>query len=113
MRDVVAGNAVAARAGSEVHGEDVAESVFRLLVDAPEAVAGRMFNCSDIVVSTRDIAALVQRLAGVSGPLPEEAPPPRGVMRSDALKALGVEFGGRKKFKDTVQALVAAVQERL
>ena len=30
-------------------------AVWRLLYRRPESVAGRMFNCSDIVVSTRDI----------------------------------------------------------
>ena len=42
----------------------------------PEAVAGRAFNCSDIVVQTRDIVGAVQRIAGVTGPLPEAAPAP-------------------------------------
>ena len=81
------GEAVAPRAGTEVHGDDVADSILRLLrADAGE-IAGRAFNCSDIVVSHRDIVDTVQRLAGVSGPLPDEAPSPNGVMRCDGLLA--------------------------
>ncbi len=68
-----------------------------------------MFNCSDIVVSTREIVRLVHGAAGISGALPDEAPAPTGVMRSDALQALGVRFGGRDRLEGTINALVAAV----
>jgi hypothetical protein len=82
--------------------------VLRLLRAAPEKVAGRSFNCSDIVVSTRDIVGLVQKTTGVAGPLPDAAPMPQGIMRCDGLLALGVRFGGRPLFEETVAALVAA-----
>lgn len=114
--DIVAaalkGEAIAPRAGSEVHGRDVAESVWRLLNADPQAIAGRAFNCSDIVVSTRDIVETVQRLTGVSGLLPDHAPPPSNVMACDGLAALGVRFGGMPLFEETVAALVEAVRAR-
>jgi hypothetical protein len=72
-------------------------------------VAGRCFNCSDIVVSTRDIAVLVQRLARMSGPLPEAAEPPANVMECPGLRALGVRFGGRPLFEATIAELVEAL----
>ncbi len=104
------GERVEARAGSEVHGRDVAESVWRLLTADPGEVAGRMFNCSDVVVSTRDIVGLVQSIAGISAPLPEPAPAPRGIMRCDRLAALGVVFGGKEQFEATIRELVAAIK---
>lgn len=100
------GDAVEVRAGSEVHARDVAESVWRLLQADPEAIAGRAFNCSDLVVSTRDVVGLVQRIANVSGPLPEPAPLPTNVMASDGLAALGVRFGGPALVEETVAELV-------
>jgi nucleoside-diphosphate-sugar epimerase len=106
------GESVPPRSGSEVHGRDVAESAWRLLhADAAE-VAGRTFNCSDIVVSNRDIVAAVQRLADVSGPLPQKAPQPTGLMSSQGLVALGVRFGGRPLFEATVAELVEAACQR-
>jgi hypothetical protein len=75
-------------------------------------VAGRVFNCSDIIVSTRDIVRLTHRFAGLSGPLPEIAPPPKNVMGRDGLDRLGVPFGGWALFEETVGSLVAAVSAR-
>ncbi|MGH6924010.1 MAG: UDP-glucose 4-epimerase, partial [Propylenella sp.] len=103
---------VPVRAGSEVHARDVAESVWRLLQADPAAIAGRAFNCSDIVVSTRDVVGLVQRLSKISGPLPDQAPPPTNVMDCAGLKALGVRFGGIPLFERTVGELVEAVLRR-
>jgi nucleoside-diphosphate-sugar epimerase len=110
VKRALEGEAIEPRAGSEVHGDDVAESVWRLLTAKDESVAGRAFNCSDVVVSTRDIVAEVQRAAGVVGPLPDKGPEPKGVMRSDALRALGVTFGGMERFRTTVEELVAAAR---
>ncbi len=114
--DVVAvalrGEAVPSRAGSEVHARDVADSVWRLLHADADAVAGRAFNCSDIVVSTRDVVSLAQRIARVSGPVPEPAPPPAGVMACAGLAALGVRFGGEPLLEETVTQLVELVRAR-
>ena len=107
---VLRGEPVEPRAGTEVHGRDVAESVWRLLTAEPGAVAGRSFNCSDIAVSTREIASLAQRFGGVSGPLPDPCPPPTNVVNCAGLAQLGVVFGGRPLLERTVAELVAAVQ---
>lgn len=106
------GEAIAARAGSEVHGADVAEAVWRLLQADPAEVAGQMFNCSDIVVSTRDIVRLVHRAAGSSGPLPEMVPEPTNIMDCAGLQRLGVPFGGWPRFEETVAELVEAARAR-
>jgi nucleoside-diphosphate-sugar epimerase len=110
VRAMLDGEAVPARAGSEVHGEDVAQAAWILLKAEPKAVAGRAFNCSDIVVSHREIVTLVHEIAGVSGPLPEEGDLPSGLMQTDALAALGMKFGGRARFEETVRGLVSAAQ---
>jgi nucleoside-diphosphate-sugar epimerase len=107
---LVRGEAAPARAGTEVHGRDVADAVWRLLTAPPGQVAGRSFNCSDIVVSTRDIARLVHRAAGTACPLPEPAPTPTNVMDCAGLKALGVRFGGWPLFEETVGRLVESVR---
>jgi len=112
VRAALRGEAVAPRAGSEVHGRDVADALWRLLTAAPEKVAGRGFNCSDIVVSTRDIVREVHRVTGVTGPLPEESPPPANVMACDRLAELGLTFGGRPLFEQTIAALISAAQQR-
>ncbi len=110
IKRALRGEAIEARAGTEVHGDDVAELVWRLLTADPVKITGHAFNCSDIIVSTRDIVGAVQRIAGVTGPLPSDAPTPGGVMRCDALKALGVRFGGRERFEATIAELVAAAR---
>jgi len=104
------GEAIEGRAGTEVHGDDAAEAIWRLLTTEPQKVAGRAFNCSDIVFSTRDIVGAVQKIVGVAGPLPAESPAPTGQMRSNALKALGVRFGGWQKFEATIAELVEAAR---
>lgn len=106
------GRPVLPRVGTEVHGRDVANAVWRLLHAEAGEVAGRMFNCSDIVVSTRDIVRLVHHYAKLAGPLPEDLPPPTNVMDCSGLKRLGVTFGGWQLLEDTVAELVAAVGAR-
>jgi nucleoside-diphosphate-sugar epimerase len=107
---ILRGETIAARIGSEVHGRDVADAVWRLANAPADKIAGKCFNCSDIVVSTRDIALLVHRQAGISGPLPGAGEPPVNVMDSPGLRALGVSFGGRLLFEATIAELVAAIR---
>jgi nucleoside-diphosphate-sugar epimerase len=102
------GETVPARSATEVHGADVAMAVLALLAAPAERIAGRAFNLSDMVVSNREILELVQKEAGVAGPLPEAGPLPRVTMRCDAIAALGVRFGGRALLENTVKAIVAA-----
>ncbi len=99
------------RGGTEVHGRDLARAV-RLLLEAPaERIAGEVFNCSDLYVSNRDVARLVQTVSGVRGPLPAApAAMTRDVMVCTRLKALGMTFGGRPLLEQTVAELVAAIR---
>jgi UDP-glucose 4-epimerase len=108
--DVLDGIAVPPRAGTEVHGDDVASATWALLQAPSDAVTGRAFNCSDIVVSHREIVRLVHEIADMSGPVHEEERLPTGIMRCDGLAALGVTFGGRSLFEKTIVELVDAVR---
>jgi nucleoside-diphosphate-sugar epimerase len=98
---------VPARGGTEVHGADVAASVLCLLQAPENDIAGQAFNCSDLYVSTRDIAALVQARSGRDIPLPDE-PEDRAafnMMDCAGLSRLGMTFGGIDRLRQTVDAL--------
>ena len=114
-RDVVAGRPITtARTSTEVHGDDVAAAVW-LLLTAPEAdVAGRAFNCSDLVVGTREIAERMYAAQGIAPgdrpTLPPETPPPDIVMRCDGLRSLGWRPGGRRRLQATIRTLLDAAR---
>ena len=99
------------RCATEVHGKDVARAVWFLL-GAPD-IAGRAFNCSDLLVSTRDVARIVQRLTGAVGPLPPEpsGPTPR-IMTCDALQSRGFTFGGKPLLQATVAEIVTLLEQQ-
>lgn len=105
---VLAGAEIAPRLASEVHGADVAEAAWRILTAPAATVAGRAFNCSDILVAHREIAAETARIAGIEVRLPEEGAPPTMVMACPSLAALGMRFRGEAAFRQTIAALVAA-----
>ena len=114
-RDVIAGQPIkTARTSTEVHGDDVATAVWLLLTARDADVAGRCFNCSDLVVSTREIAKRMYAAHGIaSGPrpaLPEELPPPDIIMRCDGLRSLGWRPGGRRRLEATIRDLLNAAE---
>jgi len=111
VNDVLDGVKVAARSGTEVHGTDVAAAVFLLLHAPARSVAGRVFNCSDLVVSNRDLVRLARNAAEISAPLPAEETTRLGVMGTEALASLGFAFGGRPLLERTVKDLVSAVRK--
>lgn len=102
-----------ARRATEVHGRDVAAAVWTLLNAPSEQVAGCAFNCSDLVVDSRDVmAALAERLAVAA-----DLPPPacnalRHPMRSPALRALGWRPGGRALLAETLDELAEAARSK-
>lgn len=99
------------RAGTEVHGADVAAAVRLLLSRPPAEVAGKTFNCSDLYLSTRDIAEIVQRLSGARGPLPAPSHDPDFAMLDcRRLERLGLRFGGRPLLEETLAGIVARLR---
>jgi UDP-glucose 4-epimerase len=89
------------RAGSEVHGADLADAVW-CLATAPDS-AGRVYNCSDLVVRTSDVL----RLAGIDTDLGSAAPP-AVTLDCTRLRALGWRPGGEVRLRAAVDALTAA-----
>lgn len=113
IRDWLSGRTISPRAGTEVHGTDVARAV-EVLLDAPEtAIGGRLFNVSDLVVDHGDVLAVAQQVTGCPHPLPACADETRlNVMETAKLRALGWMPGGRSLFRKTVRDLVERVVAR-
>lgn len=98
-----------AHLATEVHGTDVADAVWRLLVAPKEAVAGRAFNCSDVAVDTCDVMAGLARKLGRSVQLPAAAHDRVShPMYTPALQALGWRPGGEARLAETIAELAAA-----
>jgi len=101
-----------ARLATEVHGEDVASGVWLMLSASSGQVAGRAFNCSDLVVDTRDVMAGLSQRLGVAADLPEPAANTvRNPMRTPALNALGWRGGGEGLLERTLDELATAAAE--
>ena len=103
----------AARLATEVHGMDLAAAVWLLLTSRVKDVAGRSFNCSDLVVDTHDVMVRLAENAGATAAPP---PPAQNViqhpMRSDALQRLGWQPGGRPLLLRTIDELAVAAALR-
>lgn len=104
--DYRAGKPVAPRAGSEVHGDDLAAAMLLLLKADANVINGKAFNISDIVTDTREILSLYTQASGVSHPLP----PPAGresvsVMHTTQLTSLGWQPGGHQRLVTTLNIL--------
>ncbi|MFA0812976.1 NAD-dependent epimerase/dehydratase family protein [Microbulbifer epialgicus] len=110
-RSVVRGESyLEGRTASEVHGEDVARAVALLLGE--EDARGLAVNCSDRLVSNRQVAKIIQLISGERGPLPPEAQGvPPAVMDCAYLRRKGFCFGGEERLRESLRKLVEAVQE--
>lgn len=105
--DYLAGRAIAPRAGTEVHGADVAAAV-QLMLEAPEnEVSGEIFNVSDFVVDRRELLAIVKGATRSAHPLPPPADASAiNVMSTGKLEAMGWRPGGRVLLERTVRQMV-------
>ena len=100
-----------ARTGTEVHGVDVADAVWILLTASAKAVAGRAFNCADLMVDTRDVMARLAQQLDRPAQLPEPARNRmRHPMRTTALRALGWQPGGEARLARTISELAESVR---
>jgi nucleoside-diphosphate-sugar epimerase len=97
------------RCATEVHGSDVARAVWMLLT--ADGIAGRVFNCSDLMVSTTTVAQIVQRTTGARGPLP---PHPSGslprIMSCGGLHERGFHFGGVSLLEQTIGEIISILE---
>jgi nucleoside-diphosphate-sugar epimerase len=102
-----AGREIAPRAGTEVHGEDVAVAV-SLVLSASDGVAGEVFNVSDIVVDRRELLGMAAEITGMEKPLPASAERAAlNVMSCEKLHTLGWRPGGRAKLAEFLQSSLA------
>lgn len=105
--DYLAGRPVAARAGTEVHGRDVAGAVELMLTARESEISDRSFNVSDIVVDRHDLLAIVRDICGTGQPLPERAEAgDLNAMTTSRLESLGWRAGGWQLLKDSVLAMI-------
>ncbi|MAE63103.1 MAG: nucleoside-diphosphate sugar epimerase [Phycisphaeraceae bacterium] len=107
VRDVKAGRTIDdASGGKEVHAEDVARAVRRLLDAEVEQVRGRSFNCCDLYVAAQDVAVMAKTLTGSSSEIVMRSKNPRHQIDTTRLQALGMEFQGRARLERYVCELV-------
>lgn len=107
--DYLAGRPVASRAGTEVHGADVASAVQLMLEADADDVSGQAFNVSDIVVDHAEVLAPLRDALRSSTPLPRPADlTALRRMPTDKIVALGWRPGGKQLLNDTLKKLVAA-----
>lgn len=109
--DYLSGEAVPVRAGTEVHGRDLARAVILLLNAEPAAVSGQIFNLSDIRTDTHEIIRLLKAATGSPHPLPQPSSEGfTGEMDTAKIRALGWSGGGLPLFEETVRRLAAEIQ---
>jgi len=95
------------RGGKEVHVSDVAKAI-RLLIDAPE-VAGQSYACYDRYVSEYDVATLAKKITGSNSPILGEPRAPKHQIKTDKIRALGMEFGGEPLLEQTIREMIGLI----
>jgi len=106
--DYLAGRPIASRAGTEVHGRDVASAVQLLLEAEARELNGGAFNISDIVVDHAEILAPLRAAMRASTPLPQTADLTAvRKMPTNTIAAFGWRSGGQQLLNDTLKKLVA------
>jgi nucleoside-diphosphate-sugar epimerase len=109
IRNLAGGMAIMGRAGSEVHGDDVADAVVLVMDADRSAMPDPVFNVSDLVVDRAEIAALVaERTGKVLPACPRFIASGLNVMDTSRLRGLGWQPGGREKLRSTVRAMTDA-----
>ncbi len=99
------------RVATEVHGLDVARAVHLLLTSRPDQVAGKTFNCSDLVVSHEEVVARLRRARGEKVTLPPSPGLVSNQMGCPGLNALGWQPGGETLLEETLSQLLRTYQE--
>ena len=106
----LAGQEIAARAGSEVHGRDAGQAVRLMLKTDVALVGGQSFNVSDLITDTRSILAPLRQLLPYPPDLPQTADNTAiAEMDTQKIRKLGWRPGGQKLFDETLRHLMAAL----
>ena len=101
---------------TEVWVEDVVAAIQLLLLAPREQVCGRVFNCSDIAVSTKCTFTLLERF--LNGQIPDleeveiltSTAKPDRELNSRALRELGWQPNGIEAYLETLQSLAEQVR---
>ncbi|TDK39792.1 NAD(P)-dependent oxidoreductase [Rhizobium deserti] len=103
LSDFLSGKPVLSRAGTEVHGRDLAAAVRLMLESDGQEIGGQSFNLSDVTTDTREI---LQHLHHPEGLLPPVADRQSiNVMPVDKIRGLGWQPGGQPLLARTVENL--------
>ena len=103
--DFLNGNTIAPRIATEVHGDDLADAVWRLK-SAPNGV----YNASDITLDRHDLLALVAQGTGCPHALPDRADATKvNTMTTAKLRATGWHPGGMTKLAENIPKLLEHV----
>ncbi|URK87055.1 NAD(P)-dependent oxidoreductase [Rhizobium sp. RCAM05350] len=107
FEDYLTGKPVPCRAGTEVHGDDLARAV-RLMLEADTVrINGETFNVSDLLADTHEILSILQRATHCPHPLPAAADKgDYNAMGTCKIEALGWKPGGRELLQQTVEQMV-------
>lgn len=95
--------------GTEIHGEDVARVIGKVLTQPGPAID--VIHLSDLYITHRDVVRLAREFTGHPGLLPNlPLAPPTNVLVSRRLPEIGLSLGGIPLLEKTVAALVRAAQ---
>ncbi|MHC0053083.1 NAD-dependent epimerase/dehydratase family protein [Actibacterium sp. D379-3] len=99
--DFAAGREIAPRAGTELHGDDLAQAARLALVAQPG-----VYNLSDFVLDRHDLLTLVAQATGSVRAAPPRATDEISQMSTDRIRALGWRPGGIVKLKASLAGML-------
>ncbi|MBO0139688.1 NAD(P)-dependent oxidoreductase [Agrobacterium sp. Ap1] len=107
IADTLVGKPVAPRAGTEVHGADVALAVQLMLTMDASSISAQSFNISDVTVDTRTI---LERL-GLSAQQVALAALSANAMATEKIRRMGWRPGGMRRFDETMAILAGQIED--
>ncbi|WP_306143869.1 NAD(P)-dependent oxidoreductase [Roseibium sp. MMSF_3412] len=96
------GEDIEPRCATEVHGDDLADAVSRVL--QMDGNRFDVFNVSDLLLDRRDLLKLLSQHTGRQSNLPERATPVPGVMDTSRLRQHGWQPGGLDRLMTFIDA---------
>jgi len=110
VSDVIKGRDIASSAGGkEVHAQDCAEAVSLLL--KADGIAGHAYNCYDLYIAEQDVAQIAKDITGSKSKIDLLNQGCKHQIDTAKIKALGMEFGGRKLLEQYIHELVESIKQ--
>ncbi|MEM1433392.1 MAG: NAD(P)-dependent oxidoreductase [Pseudomonadota bacterium] len=106
VRNLEAGRPPTPRSATEVHGHDLADAALLVLGRSAEQVGGRVFNCSDVLVTNATLTTLFNQISGTRVAQPEPGAEPRVQLDPRALRTLGWQPRGLAGVEATIRTLL-------